>query len=294
MTIIPQRRGGIALVTASAVLWSTAGLFVRWADLDTWSMVFWRSIFSVLALGTAYLFQRRRGGVLKRSLKLSAPEWISVAVTVVSTVAYVLALELTTVANVMTIYAALPFIATGFAYLWVGERVTRRFLMAGAIALAAIALMAGGIATVKDLWGVAAALVMTCGFAIQLVHTKRHQSLDMLLVLSVGAALCIPISAIFIHPALPSLGSLLACALYGMLTTGLAYVLALQGGRLISSGEAGLISMLDVVLGPLWVWIIFSEHPSTTTLASGFVVLGAVLWYLGTSRQTASQKVAAS
>ena len=278
------RRIGIILVALSAILWSTAGLFVRLAALDTWTIVAWRSVFSFLTLGIVAAV-RKRGDLVRSLAAFGLPEVVTVVVTAVSTISYVVALRLTTVANVMTVYAALPFLATGLAFVWLGERVTARFLVAAMIALSGIVVMAGAVATSRDLLGIVAALVMTAGFATQLVHTKRHPRLDMTLLIAVAAAVCVAISIPFMQGAVPAPTQLLACAAYGVLTTGLAYILALRGGRLISSGEAGLISMLDVVLGPFWVWLFFAERPTATVLVSGLVVLASVLWYLATAKQ---------
>ena len=277
-----SRRSGITQVAASAVLWSTAGLFVRMADLDIWTIVAWRSLFAFLTLGAIAAVQKR-GDLLRSLAAFGSPEAVTIVVTVVSTISYVMALRLTTVANVMTVYAALPFIATGLAFIWLGERVTARFLVAGTIALGGIVVMAGAVATSRDLLGIFAALVMTSGFATQLVHTKRHPRLDTTPLIAVAAAVCVPLSVPFMRGVVPAPTQLLACAAYGVLTTGLAYILALRGGRSISSGEAGLISMLDVVLGPFWVWILCSERPPAIVLVSGLVVLASVLWYLTTT-----------
>ena len=76
--------------------------------------------------------------------------------------------------------------------------------------------------------------------------------------------------------------------IHGPYPDGLAYVLALRGGRLVTSGEAGLISMLDVVLGPFWVWLFYAERPNGVVLVSSLVVLAAVVWYLVTSKVSAS------
>ena len=279
-----SRRSGIILVVLSAVLWSTAGLFVRMADLDTWTIVAWRSVFSFLTLG-AIVVVRQRGALVRRIAAFRLPETITIVVAVASTISYVLALRLTTVANVMTVYAALPFIATGLAYVWLGERVTTRFIIAGTVSLGGIVVMAGAVTTSRDLIGILAALVMTSGFATQLVHSKRHPSMDATVLIALAAAVCVPVSAPFMQGGVPAPTQLLACALYGVLTTGLAYILALKGGRLISSGEAGLISMLDVVLGPLWVWLFYAERPTGTVLVCGLIVLASVLWYLATTLQ---------
>ena len=82
---------------------------------------------------------------------------------------------------------------------------------------------------------------------------------------------------------------MLACACYGVLTSGLAYVLV-RGGRLISSGEAGLISMLDVVLGPVWVWLFYTERPTGAVIGGGCIVLASVAWYLVANRTSMTKR----
>jgi len=273
---------GIAMVAASAVLWSTAGLFVRLASLDTPSLVLWRSLFAALTLGGLAL---ARGGPA-RMLAVRHSGWIGVlfvGTSVVSSTAYVLSLRLTSVANVMTVYAALPFIATGIAFVWIRERVSRRFLVAGALATGGIVASAGGSSGFGDLAGIAAALVMTVGFAVQLVGIRRHGRVDVMALNACAAASCVPLMIPFAQWVLPGPGQLVWCACYGALTTGFAYVLALEGGRRVSPGEVGFISMLDVVLGPLWVWLAFGERPGALVIAGGAVVLGSVAWYLWSS-----------
>ena len=278
-----SRRHGIWLVAVSAVLWSTAGLFVRMAHLDTWTIVFWRSVFSALTLGSIAVV-RHRGQLVRSFTGFGTPGAVTIVITVISAFSYVVALRLTTVANVMTVYAALPFIATLMAFVGLGERVSWRFLVAGAFALAGIAVTAGAVATSHDLAGLLAAFVMTSGFATQLVYVKRHRSLDMTVLIALSAVACLPVALPFMQPQIPAPSQLLACALYGVLTTGVAQILALKGGRLVSSGEAGLISMLDVVLGPFWVWVFYAEQPTLAALLGALTVLASVLWYLTTDR----------
>lgn len=282
-----QRRYGIVLVTVSAVLWSTAGLFVRMADLDAWTVLGWRSLFAALFLTALALYQSARSP--GRALwAIGWPGVVSIPITIVSTIAYVFALKLTTVANVMTIYATLPFIATGVAFVWIRERVTARVLIASGVALAGIVVMAGAATAPKDIAGNLAAFVMTVGFGMQLVHAKRHASLNMAVVNALAAWLCAALCWPLMARGIPTLDQLVILAAFGIVTTGLAYIMALVGGRYITSGEAAFISMLDVVLGPLWVWLVFAEQPDTPVLIGGTIVLGAVLWYLNGLRAGAT------
>jgi drug/metabolite transporter (DMT)-like permease len=286
-----ERSLGIGMVVVSALLWSTAGLFVRMATLDTPTLVLWRSLFAALTLGGLAVV---RGGT-GRIMAVGRSGWVGVlfvATSVVSSTAYVLSLRLTTVANVMTVYAALPFLATGIGFVWIHERVSRRFLVAGAFATGGIVASAGGSSGLGDLAGIAAALVMTVGFAVQLVGIRRHGRVDVMALNACAAAACVPLMLPFAQWVLPTPGQLLWCAAYGAFTTGFAYVLALEGGRRVPPGEVGFISMLDVVLGPLWVWLVFGEAPGALVLAGGAVVLGAVAWYLGTTLERSARPAA--
>lgn len=274
-----ERRLGIALVAASAVLWSSAGLFVRLSALDTPTLVLWRSLFAAITLAAMALW-RGGAGAFGRALADRRIAALFVATSVVSSTAYVLSLRLTSVAVVMSVYATLPFLAGAIGWLWIGERVTRRFVIAGAAALGAIVLMAGGAAGWGDVLGMVAALVMTLGFAVVLVAIRRHGAVEFVPLNALAALACIPVVLPFAQVGVPGPQALASAAVYGVLTTGLAYVLALEGGRRIAPGEAGFIALLDVVLGPLWVWLVFGEWPGLVVIAGCAVVLGAVGWYL--------------
>ncbi|MBV9137620.1 MAG: EamA/RhaT family transporter, partial [Hyphomicrobiales bacterium] len=52
------RARGITLVAAASVVWSTGGLFVRFLDLDLWTMQAWRALFSALSLLVALFIDR--------------------------------------------------------------------------------------------------------------------------------------------------------------------------------------------------------------------------------------------
>lgn len=274
-----SRTYGILLVTISAILWSTAGPLVRMANLESWTLIGWRSIFSFLTLLGIAAYEHRKN-LAKAVAGMGPPGVVAVAISTLSTISYVFALNLTTVANVMIVYAVLPFIAALISYFWIGERVARRLLGAGLVAFVGIAIMAGAAASPKDFLGIIAAFVMTATFASQIVHTKVHPDLDLNVTMALAAGACGLIALPFMEPGIPTPTALLACALYGGLTTGIAYVLALNGGRYIAAGEAGFIQMLDVVLGPLLVWYFFTEQPSATVLIGGAIVLTAVVWYL--------------
>jgi drug/metabolite transporter (DMT)-like permease len=277
---VGSRSYGVTLVAIAGVLWSTGGLFVRaLSSLDLWTMVAWRSLFAALALAVviAALNRTRSFAVLRG---LGRPGLIAIPIALVSMTSFMGAVWLTTVANVMIVYATVPFIAAGIGLLWNGERPSRRMLMAAAAAFLGVAIMAGASASLDDLLGCAVALLMTVTFATQLVMARRYPTLAMAPVNAAGAALSATIFFPFAAAQIPDAQQLFILLMFGIATTAGAYVLFLIGGRYIPSGEAGLVGMLDVVLAPLWVWWLFNEQPSTAALIGGVIVLVAVVWYL--------------
>jgi drug/metabolite transporter (DMT)-like permease len=270
---------GAVLVCISTILWSTAGFFVRLIDLDVWTMVAWRSLFAFVTLLTAVVW-------LSNGRKLSLRKnfgWAGIVYTpiaAISMVSYIVALRLTTVANVMTVYATVPFVAAGIAYFAMRERVERRVMLASGVGFLGVVVMAGFATATNDIAGNAMALLMTICFAATVVMARRWPALDLTLVTALASAICGVVCFALASSAIPTLYQLILLFLFSLATQSLSYVLFLIGGRYIPSAEAGLIALLDVVLGPLWVWGAFAERPGTAALFGGGMTVSAVLLYL--------------
>jgi drug/metabolite transporter (DMT)-like permease len=290
MNWVGSRSYGITLVALAAVLWSTGGLFIRAVSVDIPTMMAWRSMFSTLSLAAIFLVLNRRRpvGALR---DLGWPGLIAIPISALSITGFVVSVSLTTVANVMIIYATVPFLAAGIAWAWMRERASRSVLVASGAALAGILVMAGSATAPGDLAGNAFALLMTATFAAQLVMARRYPRLQMVPVNAAGAALCALAFLPFAQPGIPPASELAILCAFGIVTTGGAYILFLLGGRYIPSAEAGLVGLLDVVLSPLWVWWAFGETPSAPALAGGAIVLAAVLWYLAGGLRAVRRKL---
>lgn len=270
---------GALLVGASTVLWSTAGFFVRLIDLDVWTMVAWRSLLAfVTLLIVAIVVRGRRAFSLRQNF--GWPSAVYTPIAAVSMISYIAALKLTTVANVMVIYATVPFAAAGVAYLMMRERVDRHVMIASCVAFLGVVVMAGFTTGAADIAGIAVALLMTVTFATTVVMARRWPSLDLTLVTALSSALCGAACFTLASSAVPSPQQLMLLFLFSLATQSLSYVLFLIGGRYIPAAEAGLVALLDVVLGPLWVWVAFAEQPSAAALIGGAMTISAVALYL--------------
>ena len=274
------RRRGVLLVLFATVLWSLAGLFARLlAHLDVWTVIGWRALFGAASIALVGLIEYASGrladpfgfGPLSPLVALLAMIAIS---------AYTAAVMTTTIADVMVIYATLPFAAAAIGFLVNRERVAGRTLMASGLALVGIVIMvASGLGSGR-LLGQALSMLMTLAFAGMIVLQRRQPGASMIAVNCLGA-LGSGVFGLAISPLQPvGAYDLAILFLFGLTTIGLAFVIFMEGAKFIPSAEAGLIALLDVVLGPIWVFLAFGENPGLATILGGATVLAAAVWRL--------------
>jgi drug/metabolite transporter (DMT)-like permease len=247
-------RRGQLLCAVAAIVWSSAGPVQRAVDATSATQVAVRAGVAALAL-FVYLVARRGRGTRAavRSVGRSGLV-VAVSLAVVSS-AFLFALAHTSVAHVLLFQASSPFLAALLAWLVMRERIPPRTWLAMGAALAGVAIMVGGSIGSGGLWGDALCVVMSGGFAIVIVITRRHREISMTPATALGMAIAFAAMAPFSH----------------------GLILFTAGARLIPAAQAGLITLIEVVLGPLWVWLIYREEPDALTIAGGSVIVAAVL-----------------
>jgi drug/metabolite transporter (DMT)-like permease len=269
-----QHRRGRIFVALAAVAWSTAGILQRELTIDVPTQLAGRAFFAVLAI-LAYVAVSERGAVV-RGFRAIGHAGLAVAVLMaVSSGSFIIALNHASVANVLFMQALAPVLAAAMGSL-LGERVDRRTWIAMAVALAGVGLMTGGPGG-PSAAGAGIAFVMTLSFAGLLVITRHRRDVSMAPATCLGQVLVLVLAAPFATPSEidgRNLGLLVAL---GVGQIGLGLVLLTIGARLIPAAEVALIALLEIVLGPLWVWIALDEQPSATTLVGGAIVLAAVV-----------------
>jgi drug/metabolite transporter (DMT)-like permease len=268
-----QTRRGRSFVALAAVAWSTAGILQRELSVGIGTQVAGRALFAVLGL-LAYLAVAERGAVLHAFRAIGRA---GIAVTVllaVSSGSFIVALNHASVANILFMQALAPVLAAAFGML-VGEPVSRRTWLAMVVAIGGVVLMVGGPGRPHAL-GFGLSIVMTTSFAALLVITRHRRDVSMAPATCLSQVLVFLCAAPFAHAGQVGSRDLVLLISLGIGQIGLGFVFFTIGGRLIPAAEVALITLLEVVLGPLWVWLVLSERPGVATLLGGVVVLAAV------------------
>jgi drug/metabolite transporter (DMT)-like permease len=269
------RRRGQLYVVLAALAWSTAGVLQRELSVDMPTQLAGRALFAFLALAAlAALSNRDRTLEAFRSMGRAG---LAIAVcTAVASSSFIVALNHASVANVLFMQALAPIAAAVLAWIALGEAVTGRAWVAMSVALLGVAVMVGGPGT-GGLAGVTMSLVMTLAFAAALVITRHRRDVSMLPAICLSQLFVLLAFAPFANPSSVGERDLVLLVLLGAGQIALGLFFLTIGARLIPAAEVALISLLEIVLGPLWVLIALSEIPSSAALVGGLVVIIAVL-----------------
>jgi drug/metabolite transporter (DMT)-like permease len=267
---------GMLLVT---LMWSTAGLVTRRLEsAASFEVTFWRSLFTLIVLGAYFAVSHGRAtaGLLRRGGKAL---WVSGLMWSVMFTCFMLALTLTTVANVLITMSVAPLITAVLAHFMLGHPVARRTWVAIVIAGAGIGWMYGHSVSAdpRHLIGSVVAFGVPVAAAINWITLQRNgQGVDLVPALLIGALISSVVSLPLALPLQASLHDMGLLAFLGTFQLAIPCVLAVRLARALPAPEISLLALLEIVFGIAWVWLGAGERPSTHVLAGASLVLATL------------------
>jgi drug/metabolite transporter (DMT)-like permease len=271
----------VFVMVAVALMWSTAGVVTRHLDAArSFEVTFWRSLFTALSL-LVILPLLRGPGVFAKLRHGGWSLWGSGICWSVMFTAFMVALTLTSVANVLITMAIGPFLTAWFAAVFLGFRIPIRTWVAIAAAGSGIIYIYGAQVAAGQLLGTLVALCVPMAAAVnwtltQRAHAQGHD-VDMVPAVLIGAALStlltLPLALPF-HATTHDIGLL---AFLGLTQLAIPCVLSVLCARVLKAPEISLLALLEVVFGILLAWLGANEVPGANVLAGGAVVIGALV-----------------
>jgi drug/metabolite transporter (DMT)-like permease len=282
-------RRAVLLMIAVTLLWSVAGVVTRHLDsARAFEITFWRSAANAVALivilswlrGPSTLWASLRGG--GRALWLSGVCWC------VMFTAFMVALTLTTVANVLITMALAPLFTALLSRVVLGHRIAARTWAAIGVAGIGIAWMYGREVSgeFRHMLGTAVALGVPIAAAVNwtlLQHLKSSgeggkggADADMLAAVLVGALLSAALTLPLALPFQASARDVGLLSMLGVMQLAVPCLLAVVASRVLDAPEVSLLALLEVVFGVAWAWLGAGESPSGAVLGGGLLVLAAL------------------
>lgn len=268
---------GLMITTLGVLFIVPDALFVRLIEAEALAIAFWRGVFAgLLILG--FVTWRMGRGAIGRVLRAGPPAWGYMALYGVSAPGFVVAVSLTSVANVVFILAAMPVFATIFSRIFLGEPINPRMVwtMVG-VFLGLAVILSGSKEQAGAHWsGDLVALMVALFFAAALTCVRQVRAQSMLPAVPValigGAVVMLPFADV-ISPFAQYWPLFLGHGVFIAFASGLLVL----GPRYLSSAEVALLLLLETTLAPLLVWAVMGENPGRWTLVGGAIMISALV-----------------
>ena len=274
-----EHRRGQIFIAFAAVAWSLAGVLQRGLDIDTPTQAAGRAGFAAIALWGVCVFEAHRTHVpLSRFVRAIGWPGIAMALSLAAASGmFIYALNHASVASVLFIQALAPLVAVVLSRIFLNEHPTRRTWVALVLAVAGVAIMIGR-PELGQRSGLVAAAGMTTLFAVSIVLTRFARAVSMVPGSALSQTIVFVVALPFASMAAIDRPDLWRLVTLGFLQMGLGQLCFVIGARLIPASETALITLFEVVFGPIWVWLAFREDPGLATLIGGIVVVAAVVY----------------
>ena len=262
---------------AGGGLLSLSGIALRhMEDATGWQIIFYRSLTISVAVFLWLVFSYRAR--VFRAFTTAGRAGLIAGVSLgLGSACYIYALLLTTVANALFIISAAPFMAAVLGWLVLRERVRPATWATMAVALAGIAIMVFGGVRGGRLLGNLVAFGTPVSFAIMLVTLRRAGDRDMIPAICIAGVVGTALGFSMADSLAIPFHDLALCVFLGVVQYGGGFVLLTLGARHLPAAEVALLSLVETVLAPIWVWLGVGEVPALLTLAGGVIVLAAVI-----------------
>ena len=269
-------RTGMLMVFCAGLFWSTQGLAIRLIEgSDAWQILFYRSISLSVFLSVVVFFQNGRSSF--GAIRSTGIPGVAGAVCLVFAYAFgILAMQQTTIADAVLLFATAPFFAAVLGWLLLAEKVQRSTWIAIGLAMAGIVVMQGGaIASgnaLGNLYAVGSALCFAL-FTLVLRWRRQGDMMPTVLLSGVFATMsCFGISMSFGTGLSVPPNDIFVASLMGVFQTGAGLVLYTIGARSVPAVQLALLPLIEVILSPLWVALIIGERPTALVLIGGVLV----------------------
>lgn len=271
---------GLFLVFIAGVLWSTVGLGIRMIqDASVWQILLYRSV-SLSAFLATYIYLRSGLSPLAVVFRSNLNTHIAALSLVAAYSGGIFAIQNTSVANAMLLFATAPFLAAILGWLVLREKVRAITWLAILVSFFGIGIMIYDKPSGMVLLGSLAALGSALGFAIFTVALRYGRAGDMLPSVFLSGIYSIwimcGICALFDLKFLLTVNDGSIAIGMGICQIGAGLILYTIGSKTVPAVELTLLSLAEVILGPVWVFFFFNEAASVNTLIGGAILLLAI------------------
>lgn len=277
-TLFAASGRGPWIALAGVLVLSFDALLVRMADASPANVAFWRGALMALSLAVVQWLRTGRLGI---GAVANGSGLLAVLLFGINTVLFVFSLAHTAVANTIVLLSLAPLFATLISRFATDERPGTDTWIAAAATAVGVGIVVHGSLASGRLLGDALALAASLVLAIALTVLRSRPQLHRIPVVMGSGAVTAGLCVFWASPVVLDASSYLPLAIMGLLQIPLAMVLLGVATRYLGAPEVSLVMLLEILLGPLWVWLVLAEAPPQTSTLGGGVVAVTLTVYFG-------------
>ena len=272
---------GVLLVMCAGLCWSGMGTSIRFVDnATTWQILFYRSLGMIFIL-LIYVFWQSKSHAIKDLKNVGLPGVTAAISLVLAFAGSIYAFQSTSIANAAFIFACAPFLTAILAWPLLKEPIRKNTWWALLLSIIGVLIMVSSGLSFSGLKGNLAALISALGFAGFAISLRWGKLNNMTPAIILGGIFSI-FFAIFILPAnqnglVVSISDAIKSIAMGIFLLGGGMVLFSISSKVLTATNLALLSMVEVILAPVWGWLILREQAEFSTLLGGGILFFALI-----------------
>lgn len=264
-----ERSVGLIFMVLAAVLWSIGGLLIKLVEWNPMAIAGIRS--AIAAVVIAIAFRREK-------MSWSKNQWAGAISYCGMVTMFVTATKFTTAANAILLqYTAPIYVALLGAWL-LKEKTTRQDWLIVFVVFSGMILFFLDHMSLGGLFGNLCGILSGVSFALFVIFTRRQKEGHPFGSVLIGNVLTFLIGLPFMFDTWPSGMSWLGLSLLGVFQLGLSYVLYSLAIRKVSALETTLITIVEPILNPVWVFLLVGERPGVWSMVGGLLIIMTIVW----------------
>ena len=269
---LSNQQKGSALAFIGVMFITPDSLFIRLSNIETWTLLFYRGAipFLVVLLGLIIFYKTNFFNAL---FKIGYTGIFYVISFSVCNITFIISIQNTNVANTLIMVAMAPMLSAVLAWIFLKEPTNRTTWVAILITFLSVTFIFYDSVQLGNIIGDIFGFITALGLAINANLARFARDRDLVPSAVIGKLVVAIFAFFFVENFELVKLDMIIVPLMCVMCVAIPFVLVTIAPRYISAPEVNLFFLLEVILGPIWVWLIIKEQPSTQTIIGGIIII---------------------
>ena len=278
MKNLTDQQKGSFLAFVAVMFITPDSLFIRLSNVDTWGLVFYRGIIPFFSVFLIMLLIYKLN-FFKMLFSSGYHGLIYISTFSITNITFVVSIQNTNVANTLVMIATAPMLSAILGAIFLKEPPDKKTWVSIIVTFLAIIYIFFDSIKLGNFYGDILGFITAVGLAVGAVTIRSAKSKNLVPAAVVGKLIVATFALFFIESFVLENKDLIIVPLMCILCVAIPFVLVTIAPRFIPAAEVNLFFLLETIIGPIWVWLIINEQPSTKTIIGGALIITTIAIY---------------